>query len=61
MCNSTKRPQYERVERIYGSGNDPQGKPYTAVELRPTKCLDCGQARVDRTWIYLPGEIGEPA
>lgn len=59
VCNSTRRAFYERVDLVEGSGTDPQGKPYTAVELRPTSCLDCGQARIDRTWIYLPGDIGE--
>ena len=58
-CNSTRRAFYEQVKLIEGSGTDPQGKPYTAVELRPTNCLDCGQARIDRTWIYFPADIGE--
>lgn len=59
VCNSTRRADYEHVQLIEGAGTDPQGRPYTAVELRPTRCLDCEQARMDRTWIYVPGEIGE--
>jgi len=53
-CGSTERLDYRNVETIHGEGRDPQGRPYTAVELRPTKCISCGQSRIDRTWIYCP-------
>jgi hypothetical protein len=59
QCGSTRRSHYERVHRLEGSGNDPHGRPYSAVEMRSTRCLDCSQARIDRTWVYLPDEIGE--
>lgn len=58
-CQSTNRAPYDKSpDIIEGSGTDPQGRPYSAVELRPTHCLDCGQRRTDRTWRYLPGESG---
>lgn len=61
-CGSTERTHYHDVKRIIGNGTDPEGKPYTAVILRPTKCLNpnCGQHRIDRTWEYSVDETGEP-
>lgn len=60
-CGSTDRATYNDCKRIPGQGNDPSGQPYTAVILRPTKCLNpnCGQHRVDRTWEYVANETGE--
>ena len=28
-----------------------EGKPFTHVVFRRTRCLDCGQCRVDREWV----------
>lgn len=59
-CGCTERSPYHDVRRIEGNGTAPDGQPYTAVILRPTKCLnpDCGQHRNDRTWEYLADETG---
>lgn len=65
-CGSTERSVYNDVIRregdgiIEGTGGPLDGTPYTAVELRPTKCLnpDCGQHRYDRTWEYIPHKTG---
>lgn len=60
-CGCTERATYNDMKRIPGHGTAPDGRPYTAVILRPTKCLnpDCGQHRNDRTWEYVPDETGE--
>lgn len=54
QCGSTERLHYQHLNVIEGEGFDPQGRPYTAVELRPTRCTSCGQSRIDRTWRYSP-------
>lgn len=51
VCRSQNRAAYNSVQRIDGEGITPRGSVYTAVELRPTKCTDCGQARMDRRYI----------
>ena len=53
-CNSTERSRYAANNRLEGNGIAPDGKPYTAVNLRPTKCLTCGQHRTDREYEYVP-------
>ena len=53
-CDSTERADYGVRRRVDGFGTAPDGKPYTAVNLRPTKCLTCGQCRVDREYEYSP-------
>lgn len=53
-CNSTERSRYPANNRVEGYGIAPDGKPYTAVNLRPTKCLTCGQCRTDREYEYTP-------
>ncbi len=60
-CGCTERADYHEIKRITGCGNDPSGNPYTAVILRPTRCLNpkCGQHRIDRTWEYSAPETGE--
>lgn len=58
VCNSTERTDYHQVTRIEGSGQAPDGKPYSAVSLRPTQCLNCGQYRTDREYEYVPVENG---
>lgn len=59
-CGCTERATYNHYTRIEGNGVAPDGRPYTAVILRPTKCLnpDCGQHRNDRTWEYVADESG---
>lgn len=51
-CQSTERAEYsDAPQRIDGDGISPEGRPYTAVLLRRTSCLNCGQYRVDRSYI----------
>lgn len=53
-CHSTRRTEYSNtIEHPY-IDVDPGGRPYTAVVWRNTTCLDCGQARRDRTFRYEP-------
>lgn len=51
-CDSTDRVPYRAKNTIEGFGIAPDGKPYTAVNLRPTKCNSCGQCRIDREYEY---------
>lgn len=50
-CGSRERDKYRSVQRCEGGGVTPNGRIYDAVELRPTKCTDCGQARYDRRYL----------
>ena len=52
-CDSTERGRYYRVEEKEISGRDPEGKPYTHVVWRWTRCV-CGQVRVDRSFEFRP-------
>lgn len=45
-CGSTDRTRYENVREMEIGGVNDAG-PYTHVVWRPTKCTNCGQARVD--------------
>ena len=57
MCDSTERKHYRDPRRVDGDGITPDGRPYTAVILRPTTCANCGQHRVDRSYVCeLKGE-----
>ena len=48
QCGSTRRAPYtSRVEQAY-EGIDPDGQPYTHIVRRRTRCLACGQHRIDR-------------
>ena len=52
VCHSTERTQYlEKPTRVDGDGMTPDGRPYTAVLLRRTTCTNCGQHRVDRSYV----------
>lgn len=47
-CDSTERvPYFGTVTRAI-SGLDPEGKVFTHVIWRRTRCKACGQARIDR-------------
>lgn len=53
-CGSTRRERYfHTVERAI-AGVDRDGKPYTHVVWRRTRCTDCGQVRVDRSYENRP-------
>jgi len=55
VCLTTERVNFNGdEERIEGEGIAPDGHPYTAVILKPTKCSLCGQARYVRRWEYIP-------
>lgn len=47
-CGSTERtPYFNRHEQAI-AGLDGEGDPYTHIIRRRTKCLECGQHRIDR-------------
>lgn len=51
ICGSTRRADYHNITRVAHAGELPDGTPYETVIFHRTKCLDCGQARVDRTFV----------
>lgn len=53
-CNSTRRAEYKTKQVHNQGGIGPDGLPYTRIVRRLTKCLNCGQARTDRTYEYDP-------
>ena len=53
-CDSTRRTEYTNKRTHPYAGLDGDGRPFTAVVWRNTTCLDCGQARTDRTFEYEP-------
>lgn len=53
QCGSTAREDYDG-KTVIDIGGEHDGKPYTRVVYRPTRCLDCGQTRTDRTFEYEP-------
>jgi ribosomal protein L32 len=49
-CGSTRRaPYWQKVERAISGVKD--GKLYSKVVWRRTKCLDCGQHRRDKSFV----------
>jgi len=54
-CDSTRREAYRNPRRIEQAGIY-HGTAYTAIVLRNTRCLDCGQCRVDREYLNEPEE-----
>ncbi len=48
-CGSTERASYTSKEEVEHGGTDAAGQPYTHVVWRRTKCLACGQHRIDRS------------
>lgn len=55
-CSSTQRSRYFRVTALPSSGIDREGQPFTHVVRRWTRCLSCGQCRIDRS---LENRVGE--
>ncbi len=52
-CGSTERAPYtSKLVQEYAGVID--GKPFTRIVRRRTKCLDCGQHRVDRFYENRP-------
>ena len=54
VCGCTDRAPYYETTRIDGEGLAPDGRPYTRVVLRKTKCEGCQQHRIDR-WYECEG------
>jgi len=50
-CDSSRRTKYENPVRRDYSGT---GLPYIAIIYRTCRCVDCGQARRDREFVYAP-------
>jgi len=54
-CGSTERgPYFNRREREYPAGVDPEGRLATHVVWRRCVCKKCGQVRDDRTFENRP-------
>jgi len=51
-CGSTNRDPYHNTRRLDTTGTLPCGSVYSAVIWRRTRCHDCGQTRIDKTWIF---------
>jgi len=49
QCGSRDRTPYHNTRRIESAGVDRDGLPYSAIVLRYTKCVACGQLRIDRS------------
>lgn len=49
-CDSTEREDYHNSTEQEFGGTDPKGKPYTHIVRRRTKCVACGQERIDRSY-----------
>lgn len=49
-CESTRRTPYNNTKAIPSAGNHPDFGRYTHIVIRHTKCLKCGQSRVDRSY-----------
>ncbi len=56
ICQSTRRSEYEgRMVQPYAGMQN--GSPYTHIVRRRTRCLDCGQVRIDRTFENHPANV----
>jgi hypothetical protein len=49
-CGSTDREPYSRTFALPQAGIGPDGREYTHVVWRDTKCLKCGQHRKDKSY-----------
>jgi predicted Zn-ribbon and HTH transcriptional regulator len=49
VCGSTDRAAYHNVRTLDFPGETPDGRKYTRVVFRRTKCLACGQVRDDKS------------
>lgn len=52
-CQSTEREEYTNPKTLEHCGIAPDGKPYNFVSWKHTKCLKCGQRRVDKFFEYI--------
>lgn len=53
-CGSTEREPYFNVRERAIAGVDQEGKPFTHVVWRRTRCKTCGQTRDDKTFENRP-------
>lgn len=60
-CDSTEREAYSKTREFERSGVDGEGRPYSHVVWRRTRCRKCGQRRVDRSYENRPSEKGNGA
>ena len=52
-CGSTRRSDYYgKTEQAFCGEHN--GQPFTHIVRRRTKCLDCGQSRIDRAYENRP-------
>jgi hypothetical protein len=49
-CGSIERESYFNVRRLDYAGTTPDGRPYTQVVWRRTRCTACGQVRDDKSF-----------
>lgn len=49
-CDSTDREAYHNVKELPSRGKTADGRNYNLVVWRRTKCKNCGQMRIDRTF-----------
>jgi hypothetical protein len=56
-CGSTEREGYFNTNETPASGIDADGRPYTHVVRRWTRCRNCGQTRIDRAYENRPAEV----
>ncbi|QEG18946.1 hypothetical protein GmarT_48410 [Gimesia maris] len=50
VCLSTDRLGYSSVKTREFSGTAPNGQPFNFVSRKRTRCLKCGQKRIDVTY-----------
>jgi len=53
-CGSTERERYFRTTTQGYAGTDAQGRPFTHIVRRWTRCKQCRQVRVDRCFENRP-------
>ena len=54
-CGSTRRSDYYgKTEQAFRGEHN--GRPFTHIVRRRTRCLDCGQLRIDRAYESRPDE-----
>jgi len=49
-CGSMRRAPYSNVQTLDYAGETRDGVAYSQVVWRRTRCLDCGQVRVDKSF-----------
>ena len=51
VCESTRRGRYTKITWQDYGGIAPDGHPFTTIARRWTKCVECGQSRIDREYV----------